>query len=137
MLDQDLPIKVKTQDLFETGDKASGYLLSKLEAWVNFQTLAANWFADEDFIIDLTMTLLPETSFLDLQVDSTLWQTIQLASFTAVYMKQQRSVQAYIMLSNDELNTAMTQSAKVESLMQDKLRIMTNIAAKSFSLPSI
>ncbi len=139
-MDTDLPITLTTKGLFEANDKSSGFLISKLEAWLNFKALSANWYANEAMIVKMAFTVLPEAHFMDLQVDSKdNWIPITTASLTAVYRHDLTAKQftCFIMLSNEELNQAMKDGSKVEGNFQTKLAEAANTLAHYYHLPTI
>jgi hypothetical protein len=139
-MDTDLPITLTTKGLFEANDKNSQFLISKLEAWLNFKALGANWYGDESLVVNMNFTILPEHQFLDLQVDSDKnWIPINLPGLTAIYNHEmsKQSFICMIMFSNDELNVAMKDSAQVENTFQLKLAACANVLATYYHLPAI
>lgn len=139
-MNNDLPIKVDSKGLFEAGDKSSKFLMTKLEAWLNFKALSANWYADESLVISMSLTLLPEVQFLNQQVDNDKqWLSISEKSVTAIYThyKDNHSFESYIMFSNEELNKAMENPRNVENMLQIKLASAANKMAQHYHLMAI
>lgn len=136
---EDLPVRVNIEYLFESIDPKSRYLIDKLNAWINFQTLAANWFADESRIIDLQITLLPENHFLDLELDNQQnWQTANLANqfvFSIDSVSLKSSV--YGCLKQDTIKQLMEEPQSVEGYFQDVIKSAVNLIAADFKLTSI
>lgn len=136
---EDLPVRVNIEYLFESNDPKSRYLIDKLNAWINFQTLAANWFADESRIIDLQITLLPENHFLDLELDNQQnWQTANLAnqfvfSIDSVLLKSS----VYGCLKQDKIKQLMEEPQSVEGYFQGVIKSAVNLIAADFKLTTI
>lgn len=136
-MEQDLPITVTSQGLFEAGDKSSEFLMTKLEAWLNFKALQANWYGDENLVVSIHITIMPEKVFLDNQVDKSLkWQSLSNINTTALFNHDEpsKTFRSFLMLSNDELNEAMANPAKVETMLQKKLATTVNHFASFYSL---
>ena len=53
--DDALPITIVADEHFSHSLKP---LLTKLEMWLNFQALKANWYGDEDFILTFNFTII-------------------------------------------------------------------------------
>jgi hypothetical protein len=135
-----LPITLTTEGLFEAGDKSSQFLISKLEAWLNFKALGANWYSDESLVVNMNFTILPENQFMDLQVDTDKnWIPINLPNLTAIYNHDMNNYQfsCMVMLSNNELEAAMKDGAQVESTFQLKLAACANVLAVYYHLPAL
>ena len=139
-MEDELPITVTSKGLFEASDKSSQYLFTKLEGWINFQGLRANWYADENLVVKMNIVILPEDLFLDNEVDrSKTWQTISNKDFTAIYHHDEfnTSFDSFIMLSNDEIEYAMNHGKEVESIFQNKLKTLVNSLVGFYRLESI
>jgi hypothetical protein len=139
-METDLPITLNIKGLFEANDKSSAFLISKLEAWLNFKALGANWYGDETLVVNIDFTILPESQFMDLQLDTAdNWIPINLPGLTAVYnhdMSKQH-FSCMVMFSNDELSEAMKDGSKVESTFQLKLAAAANVLATYYDLPAL
>ena len=139
-MQSDLPITLTTKGLFEADDKNSQFLLSKLEGWLNFKALGANWYGNESLIVNIDFTVLPESQFMDLQVDSNKnWIPINLPNLTAIYTHDmsKHHFTCMLMLSNSELEAAMKDSSQVESTFQVKLAACANVLAVYYHLPAL
>jgi hypothetical protein len=139
-METDLPITLSIKGLFEAGDKSSAFLISKLEAWLNFKALGANWYSDETLVVNIDFTILPESQFMDLQLDTAdNWIPINLPGLTAVYRHDmtKQHFNCMVMLSNDELSEAMKDGSKVENTFQLKLGTAANVLATYYHLPTL
>ena len=139
-MQDDLPIKVSSKGLFEQDDKSSSFLIHKLEAWLNFQALLANWYQDESQITHFSFQVLPESQFYQHQLDQELiWKSFELPGVTGVYHhdEEQSSFESYLMLSNSELDDMMKHPANVEARLKQKLRATINVQAVIYQLQPI
>lgn len=139
-MQSDLPITLTTKGLFEAGDKNSQFLISKLEAWLNFKALGANWYGDESLVVNIDFTVLPESQFMDLQLDTEQsWVPINLPNLTAVYHHDmsKHHFTCMVMFSNDELSAAMKDGSQVENTFQVKLAACANVLAVYYHLPAL
>ena len=135
---ESLPLTVTSEDLFEKGDRTSSYLLTKLEAWLNFQALCANWYADEDFVVQCHFTFLPEQSFYNKELRSDIaWHNIQQPMLVYSHDKTNKTFNVFVMLSNDEINTAMNNPKQVEAMLQHKLSDSANQLVSEYQLAPI
>lgn len=133
-----LPISFTTQGLFESGDSKSEFLISKLEGWLNYRGLCANWYADETLIISMAICLLPEKVFLSHQVDQNkTWSTLTEPTALFHHDKNQHHFECYVMLSNDEIDEAMKAPQTLEQKLQVKLAAVANHFAGFYHLAAI
>lgn len=133
-----LPITFSIKGLFEPGDSRSEFLISKLEAWLNYRGLCANWYADESLVVNMDICLLPEKLFLSQQVSQDKnWQS--LSDPTAIYHhdSQNHLFECYLMLSNQEIEQAMASPNELEHKLQIKLAAVANTFASKYHLASI
>ena len=133
-----LPITFRCEGLFESDDPKSQFLVSKLEAWLNFRGLCANWYADESLVVNMHICLLPESLFLSKHVDQNKsWQ--QLSEPMAVYHHDipQHSFECYLMLSKLEIEQAMAAPQELESQLQVKLAALANHLVRYYHLAAI
>lgn len=137
-MSESLPLTVKSEDLFEQGDRSSSYLLTKLEAWLNFQALCANWYADESSIVQCHFTFLPEQSFYHKELNSDItWHNLKQPMLVYSHDKTNKTFNVFVMLSKDELNTAMNNPKNVEVMLQNKLSQSANQLVAEYKLSPI
>lgn len=135
---ESLPLTVKSEDLFEKDDPSSSYLLTKLEAWLNFQALCANWYADERNVVQCHFTFLPEQSFYKKELNSDMtWHNLKQPMLIYSHDKQKKSFDVFVMLSHDELNNAMNNPKDVETMLQKKLSDSANQLVSEYQLSPI
>ena len=135
-----LPIQVTSIGLFEPNDKASAFLIQKLEAWLNFQALAAEWFSDESHIVKFKFQIMPETEFYQHQLPQELnWQTLSLPTVTGVFHHNTNTMHfdTYLMLSNSEINEMMDAPSKVEEKLQTLLKTTMNWQGAHYKLAKV
>lgn len=133
-----LPITFTTQGLFESGDSKSEFLISKLEAWLNYRGLCANWYADEDKVMSMAICLLPEKMFLSHQVDQNkVWSTLNEPTALFHHDEVTCHFECYLMLSNNEIDEAMKNPQDLERKLQLKLATVANKFASAYHLAAI
>lgn len=133
-----LPITFTTQGLFESGDSKSEFLITKLEGWLNYRGLCANWYADEAMIASMAICLLPEKIFLNHQVDQgKTWSTLDNPTALFHHNTEKRHFKCYLMFSNEEIDHAMKAPASLEQTLQIKLAATVNHFASFYHLPAI
>lgn len=133
-----LPIRFSIDGLFEAGDANAEFLVTKLEAWLNYRALCANWYADESLVVTISIELLPERLFLAKEVDqSQAWQSNENPTALYLHDQQQRHFECYLMLSNQQIDQAMQAPAKLEHTLQLRLAAIVNLFAKHYHLAAI
>lgn len=133
-----LPISFTSKGLFESGDTKSEFLISKLEAWLNYRGLCANWYADESLVVNMSICLLPEKLFLSHQVEpNKQWQSLQEPVALYHHDKEQHFFDCYLMLSNQEIEQAMAKPQTLEHTLQLKLANVANHFANKYHLAAI
>ena len=135
---EDLPISLCTQGLFEPDDKASGFLIRKLAAWLNFQALVSHWYEDASKVVSFDLTLLPDEQFYRQDVEAD-WQTVTQDGLVAVFQFSDTSehFKAYILLSNNEIDDFMKDGQVVEPSLRQKLARTLNHLAPMAGLPPL
>ena len=133
-----LPITVKAEGLFEQNDKSSQFLVSKLEAWLNFQALCADWYANDKLVVKLNFTILPETTFYQHQLDANkTWQNLTTPLAVYHHDTNVRSFSIYLMLTKEDISSAMEAPQKVEEMLQTKLASTANQLISEYHLSAI
>ncbi len=133
-----LPITFTTKGLFESGDDKSDFLISKLEAWLNYRGLCANWYADEALVVNMSICLLPEGLFMSQQVEQNEnWQTIKEPIAIYRHDKSRFHFDCYLMISNQEIDEAMKAPQQLENKLQIKLAAVANHFASQYHLAAI
>ena len=133
-----LPISFSIEGLFEPGDSKSAFLVSKLEAWLNYRGLCANWYADETLVVNMNICLLPEKHFLSKQVDQDKsWQSLSEPTALFHHNKDKHLFDCFLMFSNQEIEQAMANPQELEHMLQIKLAAIANHFAKEYHLAAI
>lgn len=65
-----LPISIKADSQFPNSITP---LLNKLEMWINFQALKADWYSNEDYILSFDFTILRNLQRKALSIDTINW----------------------------------------------------------------
>lgn len=133
-----LPISFTIRGLFESGDSKSEFLVSKLEAWLNYRGLCANWYADETLVVNMNICLLPEKLFLSQQVDQDKdWQSVTEPTALFHHNKDEHCFDCFLMFSNQEIEQAMSKPQELEHKLQVKLAAIANHFANHYHLAAI
>lgn len=137
-MNEALPISFTIKGLFESGDSKSEFLVSKLEAWLNYRGLCANWYADETLVVKMNICLLPEKLFLSQQVDQDKdWQSLTEPTALFYHDKDKYAFDCFLMLSNQEIEQAMAKPQEFEHTLQVKLAAIANHFANQYHLAAI
>ncbi|MDA8621700.1 hypothetical protein N9L48_03540 [Psychrosphaera sp.] len=139
-MEESLPIVVKTSALFDKNDDKSSFLLEKLQAWINFVALSAQWFADESKVINIHITLMPEKPFLALpQQNSDSWIKISEAGLTGLKKcaTGDSYFEAIIAINNQDLKEMMENGTIVEPQLQSLLMVACNHLTAHLSLQKL
>ena len=88
----------------------------------------------------MNIVIMPEKVFLDNKVDKSLkWQTFSSNTTTALFNHDPETFRfkSFLMLSNDELNDAMSNPKKVEDMLQKKLGMVANHFGEFYKLENL
>ena len=123
-MQETLPITVTADERFSNSIKP---LLNKLEMWLNFQALKANWYGDEDLtlIFDFTLVRTLEEKTKNMSADN--W-TIE-TGFAYHYESSNQTTIAFIAIADLVQN-----KTGVEQSIKSRLTRVANAIAKQHSL---
>jgi len=139
-MEESLPIVVKTSALFDANDDKSSFLIEKLQAWINFVALSAQWFADESKVINIHLTLMPEKPYLALpQQSSDGWIKIKEAGLSGLKKCETGNTyfEAIIAINNQDLKEMMEDGTTVEPQLQSLLLSACNYLTAHLSLQKL
>lgn len=142
-LNETLPISVSFQRIFAAGNPAAEKLQIKLEAWANFQALAANWFANEENIYQMAIVIAQtnDKSQSDEESARPNDYPYSLANdkFTLYWRKQtdNKRFNMLVALKPDAIEELMAEPSKVSAKLQHCLGTSLNLAAEQLSLNKI
>ena len=132
-----LPIEISTNGIFDKNDQRAAFLIEKLQAWINFQALASNWYADESYIINIKLTLVAEKQFLNLpQYNSDGWIKINAEGLTALLKcgLSELEFESIVAISNSDLKEMMDDGSIVEPQFQSLIMTACNYLTKDLSV---
>ncbi|GAB2993482.1 hypothetical protein [Psychrosphaera aestuarii] len=132
-----LPIEISTNGIFDKNDQRASFLIEKLQAWINFQALASNWYADESYIINIKLTLVAEKQFLNLpQYNSDGWIKINAEGLTALLKcgLSELEFESIVAVSNSDLKEMMDDGSIVEPQFQSLIMTACNYLTKDLSV---
>jgi len=127
MDDETLPITVNADDSFST---ALTPLLHKLEMWINFQALKANWYGDESCILTFHYTIVRTLAEKVDEMPEAEWQVDQ--GFAYRYNSETLTTQAFIAIAD-----LVQQNTGIEQTIKSRMTRVANAIAKQHELTII
>lgn len=124
-----LPITVNVKSLFDTSDHKTAAMLERVNAWINFKALGANWFCDESKITTIEITLFPESHYLKIpELADPNWSKVLNGGFTGV-QKNNTDALSFICIAaiaNADIKEMMDNGQLVEQNLQQLCRTICN-----------
>ena len=138
MMTEQLPISIKINTgLIEVFSRLEP-VINKLEAHVNFQTLAAGWYGDEENITFITLSLETPTSFLRQQKLAVQGHYTCFADDVySLYDKESNQINCYICITATEQALLSKQDRILSAFIQTKLLKVLNLIAVEQNLSPI
>lgn len=138
---EQLPISIHICDDLKQQFEKIASVSNRLEAQLNFQTMTANWYGDENDILFVQLYLETPKSFLAQQQTQQQLFSIQTYSddVFSYYEKseKERRLICYIAITDNELVLLSQQHKILESLLQVKLPKVLNLIANQLKLNPI
>jgi hypothetical protein len=139
MIEQ-LPISIDVCDELSLQFTKITSVCNKLEAQFNFQTMTANWYSDEDNILQIKLSIETPQEFA-LHKEKKSQYTIEnhsddVFSYTDNIIKQQ-TIFCYVALTDSELTLLNQQQKLLSGLLSVKLLKVVNLIAKKLTLDTI
>ncbi|PCH93613.1 MAG: hypothetical protein COB83_13595 [Gammaproteobacteria bacterium] len=109
---------------------------NKLEAQLNFQTMTANWYGDEDSILLVQLHLATSQGFVEQQklMQQIETQTYSDDVFSYYQDNEEQTLICHIALTDSELLLLNQQNKLLVSLLQVKLQKVLNLVAQQLKL---
>ena len=138
MINTDLPISIVVNDQLLDLFVTIKSIVNQLEAQLNFQTLAAGWYGDEENILLITLYLLsPE----DLAFEKTQAHDGELSCFAddvfSYHDQRHKQISCFIAITAAELQWLQQQQQILSSYLQKKLVKVINLIAAKLLLQKI
>lgn len=141
LITEQLPLTIKaSSDLTEKFQKLNSNL-NKLEAQLNFHTLTANWYGDEEDILNVMLCVMSSESFI---VQRELLETvndnhmkIEFFSDDVLHCAQKQQSECYIALTASELSLISEKPKVLADFLRIKLSKVLNLIAHYYQLPTI
>ncbi len=134
----DLPISISVSDELKELFLPIKAVVNKLEAQLNFQTLAANWYGDEENILLISLYLQSPEDFAFGQTQSHSGELTYFADDVFSYHdEQQNQLSCFVAITEIELKLLQQQEKILSGYLQKKLLKVINLIAKKLSLPVI
>ena len=115
-------------------------ITNKLEAQLNFQTMTANWYGDEDDILFVQLNLGTPQSFVAQQETAQQHDINNYSDDVFSFYEnsiEERVLICHIAITNAELVLLEQQNQLLAVLLKVKLQKVLNLIAKQLTLPSI
>ena len=127
-----LPLTIRAQDSLLAQSKKLAGAINKLEAQFNFQTLGANWYKDENNIVEIECRLFPQLDFFALkeeQAHSEGFYKVADDVFYHYYPEQQQ-MYCCIAITYSEDDLLVEQPKLLVPLLQKKITVVLNVIAE-------
>lgn len=122
-MQEGLPIQIAADSQFSNSLKP---LLANLEAWINFETLKAGWYGNEDCILTFKFTLIRKLEEQREMLIKESW--IMGSGYT--YHYDSKSLMTRSLIAVEDLDKS---GIGVEEAIKDRLKAVANIIAKERS----
>ena len=113
---------------------------NKLEAQFNFQTMTANWYGDEDNLLELNINILLPIEYNDYLAkaeSAKLTHTIFADDVFSQNKEKHNQVEAFLALTEKEQTLIEQHNKLLHVIVEKKIRIVLNLIAKSLSITKI
>jgi len=135
---EELPISFKACDELQAIFPSLNSVTNKLEAQLNFQTLAAGWYGDEENILLISLYLQSPEDFAFQQTQSNGGDLTYFADDVFSYHNQQdQQLSCYIAITETELQLLSQQQKLLAGYLQKKVLKVINLIAIKLSLLAI
>lgn len=135
---EELPISISICDELLAQLTLLNSIANKLEAQLNFQTLAAGWYGDEENILLISLYLQSPEDFAFQQTQSHCGELTYYADDVFSYHNQQeQQLSCYIAITEAELELLSQQQKLLAGYLQKKVLKVINLMAGKLSLPAI
>lgn len=135
---EELPISINICDELLAQLTLLNSIANKLEAQLNFQTLAAGWYGDEENILLISLYLQSPEDFAFQQTQNHCGELTYYADDVFSYHNQQeQQLSCYIAITEAELELLSQQQKLLAGYLQKKVLKVINLIAGKLSLPAI
>ena len=135
-----LPISIDVCDDLQQQFVKICSVCNKLEAQFNFQTMIANWYGDENYILAVQLQLSTPENFVMLKQVSSQGEVTQYSDDVFSYFEQdanQPKLTVHIAITEAELTLLNQQNTLLAGLLHIKLEKVLNLIAKQLKLSTI
>jgi len=134
----ELPIAINVSDELLDQFSALSRVVNKLEAQLNFQTLAANWYGDEENILLISFYIQTGQDFAFQQTQSHEGELTYFADDVFSYHNDpQKQMSCFVAITDSELKLLLAQEKILTGYLQKKMLKVVNLIADKLSLTSI
>ncbi|WP_065187830.1 hypothetical protein [Shewanella woodyi] len=135
-MQEDLPITIAADGQFSSALKP---LLMKLEMWINFQALKADWYGNEDFILSFDFTLVRSLDEKVQQITATGADSNESAESWVVkqgyaYHYQSSHLMTIAFIAVDDL---LEDGVGIEQAIKDRMTSVANVVASQHGLLAV
>lgn len=135
---EELPISIHSDDMLRIQFGKLNSILTKLEAQLNFQTMTASWYGDEEQVADINLMLLSNEHYQEQIRQSTAGTVFSFADDVTCYIqKETDTVKCYIALTDSEISLLEEHDKLLPGFIDKKLTKVLNLVASELKLPLI
>ena len=134
----DLPIKICVADEVSALLPAIDSVANKLAAQLNFQTLTASWYGDEENILSITLFLELMPGLTNHIGKTYTVEARQFADDVVCYIDEERQIiDCYIAITDKEISLLEAESRLLKAYLPKKLNKVINLIAEQLGLVTI
>jgi len=134
----ELPISLNCNHTLNTKFDKLNSVLNKLEAQLNFQTMTAGWYGDEDDIITIKLMIETESSLVSEEFADCEGLRIDFADdVVCFWQKQENLAHCYVALTTAETELLAQHAKLLNGLLTAKLTKVLNLFAKQLGFSEI
>ncbi len=135
---EELPISIHSDDMLRIQFGKLNSILTKLEAQLNFQTMTASWYGDEEQVADINLMLLSNEHYQEQIRQSTTGTVFSFADDVTCYIQTEPdTVECYIALTDSEISLLEEHDKLLPGFIDKKLTKVLNLVASELKLPLI
>lgn len=137
---EQLPITLQVSNAVKALYPKLSATTNKLEAQFNFQTMTANWYGDEDSLLELNINILLPIEYNEYRVkaeDAKLIHTIFADDVFSQIKEKHNQIEAFLALTEKEQTLVEQHNKLLSIIVEKKIKIVLNLIAESLSITKI
>ncbi len=135
---EQLPIAIMVNEALMAQFTKLKSVTNKLEAQFNFQTLTANWYGEEDNILQITLSLETASSFMWQKQQAHIGLVTEYADDVfSIHNNENNMMECFIALTTSEVSLLAQQEKLLPGFIQTKTLKVLNLIAKQLGFPAV